>query len=495
MIHSPRFIALLAAVLFALPLLTVRADPVPPLSPPPTAGWEAEMVEVVVEIEDGQNPREYASYFLLQLGVPLYEVKRRVTHVYEHALTGFAVLLTPSEADRVDGMFSPGEFGVERLVADVQFTVPEVDSANFTPQASAFPGGATALLLPTNLSRTSTGLPDDPGQYSGVDVAVIDTGIDARHPLLNVVGGIDCTAGPSDRDSFGVDPYGHGTHVAGTIAARFSEQGIVGFAPGARLWDVRVLDASGGGTMGSILCGIEFVAMQGIPVANMSLGGSLPPSDCDEFDPLHTAVCRATESGVIFVVAAGNGGEDAESQVPASYPEVVTVAALADFNGVPGGGGLAPADSCGSYAVDDALAPWSNFGEAVDLAAPGVCVLSTLPGEVGDTGMYEPQYGHYSGTSMATPAVTGAIARWIAVHPGDDQQSGAVQAVIEHSLRHGDLVAQPSPALDPLPVLFVGDGAPEWRDGFRPPLPAPKNVQLVAPMEDMDGFGQWCKKC
>lgn len=228
--------------------------------------------------------------------------------------------------------------------------------------------------------------------------------------------------------------------------------------------------------MGSILCGIEFVAQQGIPLANMSLGGGLPPSDCDEFDPLHTAVCNATEQGVIFVVAAGNGGEDAQSQVPASYPEVVTVAALADFNGVPGGGGLSPADSCGSYSVDDALAPWSNFGEAVDIAAPGVCVLSTLPGEVGQSGMYGPRYGHYSGTSMAAPAVTGAIARFLAGQTDPRQREHAAEMVIEWSVRHGETVAQPHPQLAPLPVLFIGDGAPAWRDGFRPPVPAPKTV-------------------
>src|SRR5690606_37375724 len=102
-----------------------------------------------------------------------------------------------------------------------------------------------------------------------------------------------------DRNSYGYDGYGHGTHVAGTIGATWSVNGIVGVAPGARIWDVRVLNDSGGGTLASILCGVDWVVGQDIPIANLSLGGSLPPSDCGEADPLHTAMCIGAEAGTV----------------------------------------------------------------------------------------------------------------------------------------------------------------------------------------------------
>jgi subtilisin len=116
-------------------------------------------------------------------------------------------------------------------------------------------------------------------------------------------------------------------------------------------------------------------------------------------DPMHQAICNSTAAGVVYSVAAGNDDADALYFVPAAYPEVIAVSAIADYNGKGGGGAKAPR-GC-NYGPDDSLASFSNFGAAVDIAAPGVCILSTYKGGGTKT---------LSGTSMATPHVTGAIA-------------------------------------------------------------------------------------
>jgi subtilisin family serine protease len=237
-----------------------------------------------------------------------------------------------------------------------------------------------------------------------VDVAVIDTGI-AAHPDLTIAGGVNCV---NDGRSFG-DGNGHGTHVAGTIGAKDNADGVVGVAPGARLWAVRVLNDAGSGTRSTIMCGVDWVTRNRgtIEVANMSLGGSgTEPSrsGCTTGDAYHDTICRSVARGVTYVVAAGNAGVDARNSVPAAYDEVITVSALADFNGAPGGGAVS---TCRADA-DDTFADFSNHGPDVDLIAPGVCIESTWLNGGYDT---------ISGTSMASPHVAGAAALYKAANP------------------------------------------------------------------------------
>lgn len=268
---------------------------------------------------------------------------------------------------------------------------------------------AVAQSTPTGIHRIEADTSSlysnpDGASVSGLAVAVIDTG-SGPHSELNVVGGVNCSTGNSFNDG-----NGHGTHVAGTIGARDNGAGVVGVAPGVPIYSVRVLNNAGSGSWSSVACGIDWVtanaAKLGIKVANMSLGGSgSDDGNCgnSNSDALHLAICNSVKAGVTYVVAAGNDGVDFAGSVPAAYNEVLTVTAVADFDGAPGGGAT---PTCRTD-VDDTPADFSNFtianssDEAHTIAAPGVCIQSTWK-----SGGYKT----ISGTSMATPHVTGTVA-------------------------------------------------------------------------------------
>ena len=310
----------------------------------------------------------------------------QVDHVYRYALKGYAARMSHQAAGRV--------------AKD-----PRVISVGPDYAVAAF-----AQTTPTGINRidgqlSSTVAGNGIGNAVNVDVAVIDTGIDIDHPDLNVVGGRNCSKGRSYDDG-----NGHGTHVAGTIGAKDDGNGVVGVAPGARLWAVRVLDNSGSGSWSSIICGVDWVtANKGtLELANMSLGGSGSEPNaagCSTSHALHDAICKSVAAGVTYTVAAGNSTADAKGFVPAAFDEVITVSALADFNGLAGGGA---SPTCRSD-VDDTFANFSNYGADVDLIAPGVCINSTWKGG---------GYNTISGTSMASPHVAGGAALYKAGNPG-----------------------------------------------------------------------------
>lgn len=336
-----------------------------------------------------------------------------VDHLYEHALKGYAAaipvgLLAHLKADR----------RVQSVMPDTEV---HADGSGLQPVTTKKPGSPTPTLAPQPKQVASTGLrriggsgdgvhQTLPNKGAGVGVAVLDSGIDLHHPdLAGAVSGTSCIKGTRTAD----DDYGHGTHVAGTIAARDNAIGVVGVAPAATLYAVKVLDATGSGSLASLICGIDWVTANAarIGVANLSLsvGGAAMPSNADcsngNDDALHTAICRSVRAGVTYIVAAGNGRADATGVVPAAYEEVVAVSALADSDGAPGGAGV---PACTGTA-DDTFASFSNYGAAVDLAAPGACIRSTARG-----GGYESR----TGTSMAAPHVAGAAALYLAAHPG-----------------------------------------------------------------------------
>jgi subtilisin len=218
----------------------------------------------------------------------------------------------------------------------------------------------------------------------------------------------------------------------------------VGMAPGARIWPVKVLNAAGVGSTSDVICGIDYVTANAdqIEVANMSLGGGgEDDGNCGETnnDAQHQAICASVAAGVTYVVAAGNDSADAATSTPAAYDEVITVSALADFNGQPGGGA---ASTCRSD-VDDTFANFSNYGADVDLIAPGTCIHSTWMNGGYDT---------ISGTSMASPHVAGGAALYLANNPG--ATPAQVQSALE-SAGSSDWNATDDPDSTKEPLLDV----------------------------------------
>src|SRR3989338_9038350 len=201
-----------------------------------------------------------------------------------------------------------------------------------------------------------------------VKVAVVDTGISKDHPDLQVQGGYNAINPTKSWN----DDNGHGSHVAGTIAALNNTIGVVGVGPAVDLLSVKVLSRSGSGFLSDVIEGIQWAMNNGAQVINLSLGSS------SGNQAMHDAVAAAHNAGVVVVAAAGNSG--GAVIYPAAYPEVIAVSAT-DSNNL--------------------LASFSSRGPEVDLAAPGVDVYSTYKG----TG-----YATLSGTSMAAPHVTGAAA-------------------------------------------------------------------------------------
>jgi len=211
----------------------------------------------------------------------------------------------------------------------------------------------------------TTGNTGDP-----IKVGIIDTGISNKHPdlLANIKGGVN-TINPSKSWN---DDNGHGSHVAGIVAALNNSIGVVGVGPDIDLYAIKVLNANGTGYLSDVIEGIEWAIQNGMQVINMSLGTT---SNVPSF---HDAIIAAKNAGIVIVAAAGNNG--VAVTYPAAYPEVIAVSAI-DQN--------------------DQIASWSSRGPEVDLAAPGVSIYSTYKG----TG-----YATLSGTSMAAPHVTGVAA-------------------------------------------------------------------------------------
>jgi subtilisin len=337
---------------------------------------------------------------------------------YRSALRGFAAELTPLQA------------AVVAADPDVLYLSPDrhVDAVGTLPVASG-------ESVPTGVRRVEAASFSTANQPSSVNVAVIDTGVDLGHPDLNVVSATNCI----DPTRTAHDDHGHGTHVAGTIAARNNGSGVVGVVPDTRLYAVKVLDQNGGGDWSQIICGIDWVTAHvdlGIRVANMSLGGygGATDNDCGltTSDALHKAICGSTMAGVTYAVAAGNGNTDLATFNPANYPEVLAVTAMSDSDGAPGSLGTAP--SCRPGETDDAPASFSNYAVAqreIDhtVAAPGVCISSTWLGG----GLN----ANVSGTSMASPHVAGAIARCFGAEgsagPCTDQSPATVIQTVRHA--------------------------------------------------------------
>lgn len=384
----------MAAGLLLLALLDVGAagaDPVGPHGPTaptvPAPGGAGDRYIVVFSEEvhrAGRETRERER-----------EVGIEAERVFRSALEGFSAELTRGQLQEL--RHDPEVAFVDR---DGRVTALEASASAQAPLAPGEP------VPPNGIRRIGAATGSTAGEPSDAGVAVLDTGVDLDHPDLNVADGTNCASPGAPA----IDRNGHGTHVSGTIAARNDGAGVVGVAPGTLIHAVKVLNDSGSGSWSSVACGLDWVAANAddldIGVINMSLGGTSgsPLRSCDRTtDALHLAICRVTDAGVNVVVAAGNEGRSFDGgwvQAPAAYPEVLTVTAINDTDGLPGGlGGLCAGG-------DDTPAWFSNWAageeaQAHTIAAPGTCVDSTLPNG---------GYGRASGTSMASPHMAGLVA-------------------------------------------------------------------------------------
>ena len=272
--------------------------------------------------------------------------------------------------------------------------------------------------VPTGISRILANHENPQGAYQagfagdGVRVAILDTGIDLTHPdltpNLDVGLGENCmTPGQPPQDG-----HGHGTHVAGIVAAADNGLGVVGVAPHARLVPFKVLDDSGSGEWSNLICAVDIITgyatdsdpSNDIRVANMSLGDVGSIGSCTD-GGIREAICNSVAAGVTYVAAAGNSTVDASGFIPAAFPEVIAVSAITDLDGEPGGHG-----GCWLFFwyCDDTLAEFSNFGATIDVAAPGTQIYSDWTGG---------GYATEMGTSMASPHVAGVAALLLSAFP------------------------------------------------------------------------------
>jgi subtilisin len=298
--------------------------------------------------------------------------------IYDNALRGFSIKV-PNVNVLKAIMKNP----------DVDYVQPDVKVKAF---AQSLPTGVNRV--DGDLSSTKSG--DGSGAVN-VDIGIMDTGIDLNHPDLNVYRQVTFVSGTSS----GNDDNGHGTAVAGIAAAKDNSQGVVGLAPGARLWAIKVLDSNGIGSSSNIIKGIDYVTQHAneIDVVNLSFGA------VGQNKALHSAIIKSVAAGVTYTAAAGNEAIDASSVFPASYPEVIAVSAIVDTDGKCGGiSGIST-----TVGKDDSFASFSNYGSVIDLAAPGVLIKTTAKGS---------SYITFSGTSVSTPHVTGAVALYKSEHPG-----------------------------------------------------------------------------
>lgn len=317
------------------------------------------------------------------------------TRTYTLVFNGFSAGLSDAQVSRL------------QADPDVNSVLPDQRTGHAPADEGDAAGGATASNVPTGVNRIDAEDATPASRGDRTNIAVLDTGV-GPHRDLNVARRVDCTQPGCPRG--GIDGNGHGTHVAGSAAAK-ANGGVRGVAPGARISSVKVLGDDNTGTISDLIAGLEVVIgwkqdLGGQWVENMSLTAvGREVDDCNRpkgsriKDALHEAVCNSARAGVVMTAAAGNTTQNARRLIPAAYDEVIAVSNIADYDGK--GGHLAPPNPACDRGPDDTLAKNSNFGEDVDIAAPGVCILSTWLNN---------SYKSLNGTSMATAHVSGAVA-------------------------------------------------------------------------------------
>jgi subtilisin family serine protease len=343
---------------------------------------------------------------------------------YHYALKGFAASLTQAQVDSVRSDPSVEFVSLDHIGSIVATTKP------------IKPGE----IVPPGIRRIESAVGNSIRKKSAWAVAISDTGIDLNQTDLRAKNGINCL----NQSMPAQDDNGHGTHVAGIVAARNQGNGVVGVSPDTTVYAVKWLDSGGNGSESGAICATDWIRQNStslkIKVVNMSWrffsGGDDGNCGITNGDALHKAMCALAAAGVVPVAAAGNENNDYVNYRPASYNEVLTVTAMADTDGMPGGAG--PNACTGD--LDDRFAGFSSFAGASGpdtihtVAAPGVCVLSTRLG--GGTTIL-------SGTSMASPHVAGTVANCLGHKNAPGPCAGMTVPQIIQKIR-ADAAAKPS---------------------------------------------------
>ena len=355
--------------------------------------------QYIVVLHDGTDASAVAAEHKRKAGA-------NVLDTYGAAIDGYTARLSASE--------------LRKVKADPRVDYVTQDVEGVPIEAQTLPPGINRI--DADISATAQLAGDGSGTVPG-DVAVYDTGIQSNHPDLNVAGGVNCLGTDPYQDGTINDQFGHGTHIAGTIGAKDDANGVVGVAPGVRLWSVRVLNRLASGSTSSQLCGVDWLTANGpglgIKVVNSSMRmftTALDDQNCGLTRPdvIHQAICRLSAAGILWVNAAGNTNADYAAINGPTYDEALTVTAMGDNNGTPNVGSTAtftcsPASTSTkkqkpySAETDDKYTSFSSFAvnpadQAHTIAAPGACIYSTFLNST---------YGYMSGTSMAAPHAVG----------------------------------------------------------------------------------------
>lgn len=299
-------------------------------------------------------------------------------------------------------------------------------------------GGSTAEVTPAGVVRV--GAPTASSNGEGIGVAVLDTGVDLVHSDLTEA------VHANQFSAFGgscLDDQGHGTHVAGIIAARDNQIDVIGVAPKATIYCGKVLDSAGNGSDATVMAGLEwvFTNRDNIRVVNMSLGRE---GSVDDNPDLHSLIIDLRDAGISVVVAAGNDPSlEVSEQIPAGYSEVIAVASTTAKAG---------SNQCrllNSPIAKDTASYFTTDGVGVTVSAPGADQENVSRGcLIASVGILSLRRGggttRMSGTSMAAPHVAGIVARYYQIQPGYTVEGDIRPLLVGHADRIG-LVPLPSP--------------------------------------------------
>lgn len=334
----------------------------------------------------------------------------RISHKYNHVFKGFSTVIPYYSLQRITNKY--------KNVID--FIAPDLEVKTCTQ------------TIPWGISRigtTSIGSTAGIGSNNNkdIDVFVLDTGVLKNHPDLNVVESLSFVTTESDTN----DLNGHGTAVAGIIAARDNNTDIVGVVPGARIHSYKVANRAGSGSFSSIIAALNKVIewknnnpqVQNKVVANISLGGF---TGSTSYNALDNTILKAIQNNIIVTIASGNSGNNAMYYTPAHVTEAITV---------------------GAYNNSNTMATWSNYGEVVDFLAPGVSIVSTYLNGLRAT---------LSGTSFAAPHVAGAAALYLLSNPSATPAtvSSALKNYSVHNNNQNIIVSVPNTTNKSVYVVF-----------------------------------------